>query len=46
MLSLSAADDFFLFYFLSFQALMCSVTLSSFDACGKMQRDLFSPLWD
>lgn len=29
-----------------FQALMCSVTFSSFDAGGKMQKDLFCPLWD
>ena len=29
-----------------FQALMCSVTSSSFDASGTMQRDLFGPLWD
>ena len=40
--SLSAVDDFIF----SFRALMCGAMLSSFDASGKMQRDLFGPLWD
>lgn len=37
----------YLFIYLELsQALMCSVTFFSFDASGKMQKDLFCPLWD
>lgn len=45
MLSSSAVVHLFIYLELS-QALMCSVTFSSFDAGGKMQKDLFCPLWD